>query len=177
MALSPLSPPDISDTIIHTSFESVLHRSLSYMCYKPLLFLKMLIKQRIDVFKEWWGTQWHFLRMHHDNGDGASSQHGRCVLRRQDSPELQAQHGGVYGQCANYVQNSLVVFRQGIFPIANSHTQTKPLTNMLHSLACKFMFTFVLCAFMIPQITFEKEVLLEVLYSAICDKTIILTQI
>lgn len=57
----------------------------------------MLMKRRIDVFKEWRGTQWHFLRLHHDNGDGAPSQHGGRVLRRQDSPQLQAQHGGVYG--------------------------------------------------------------------------------
>lgn len=101
MAFSLLSPPDISNTIIHTSFESVQRRSLSFMCYKPLLFLKMLINQCYDVLKEWWGTQWHLLRLQHDNGDGASSQHGGRVLRCQDSPQLQAQHGGIYGQCVN----------------------------------------------------------------------------
>lgn len=81
-----------------SSFESLLQGSLSSPCVTSShLLSQKLIKPRIHFLKKRWRTQWHFLRLHHDNGDGASSQHGGRVLLGEDSPELQAQHGGVYG--------------------------------------------------------------------------------
>lgn len=49
------------------------------------------------VFQEWRWAQWHVLCLLHDNGDDWAPQHGGCLLRCQDSPQLQDQHGGDHG--------------------------------------------------------------------------------
>lgn len=40
----------------------------------------------------------HLLCLHHDPGDAQVSQHGRCLLRCKDPPQLQAKHGGDLGK-------------------------------------------------------------------------------